>query len=88
MIELTFNTLFILYLSLTLATVLGIWIYSHYRMRRRSIFTTEKALFICEYCHFAYLEDSVKQLNRCPQCDLFNKQNAYQKQKKPESDRK
>lgn len=80
MIELTFNTLFILYLSVTLAAVLGIWIYSHYRLKRRTFFTTEKALFICEYCHFAYVEDSVKKLNRCPQCGLFNKQNTYRKQ--------
>jgi ribosomal protein L37AE/L43A len=77
MIELTFNTLFISYLSLTFAVVLGIWIYSHYRMRHRTFFTTEKALFICEYCHCAYVENSDKQLNRCPQCGLFNKENAY-----------
>ena len=38
MIELTFNTLFLLYLSLTLAIVLGIWIYSHYRTRQRTFF--------------------------------------------------
>jgi len=80
MIELTFNTLFILYLSITLMTVLGLWIYSHYRMRRRAIYTVEKALFICEYCHFAYVEESAKQLNRCPQCGLFNKENNYQKE--------
>ena len=85
MIELTFNTIFILYLSLTIAAVLGIWFYSHCRMRRRTFFTTEKALFICEYCHFAYLEDSIKQLNRCPQCGLFNKQNGYQKTEQQET---
>lgn len=73
-----------LYLSITFAAVLGIWIYSHYRMRRRTFFTTEKALFICEYCHFAYVEDSAKLLNKCPQCSLFNKQNTYQRQHKPE----
>ena len=77
MIELTFNTLFMLYLSMTLAVILGIWIYSHYRMRKRTIFTTEHSLFICEYCHFAYLEDSIKKINQCPQCGLFNKHNAY-----------
>ena len=85
MIELTFNTFFILYLALTLIIVLGIWIYSHYRMKRRTFFTTEKALFICEYCHFAYLEESVKELNRCPQCSLYNKHNSYQKELKKEN---
>lgn len=84
MIELTFNTLFILYLSITLVGVLGLWIYSHYRTRRRTFFTIEKALFVCEYCHFAYVEESAKRLNRCPQCGLFNKENNYQKEKKSE----
>lgn len=79
MIELTFNTLFIWYLSVTLTMVLGIWIYSHYRLCRRKFFTIEKALFICEYCHFAYVEEQAKQLNRCPQCGLFNKENGYRK---------
>jgi ribosomal protein L37AE/L43A len=86
MIELTFNTMFMLYLSMTLATVLGIWIYSHYRMRYRTIFTSENALFICEYCHFAYLEDSVRKINQCPQCGLFNKHNAYQKSNQDKKD--
>lgn len=82
MIDLTFNAIFILYLSVTLATILGIWIYSHYRMRRRTFFTTERALFVCEYCHFTYVEESVKHLNRCPQCGLFNKNNVYHKSQK------
>ena len=77
MIELTFNALFIIYLSVTMAIILGIWIYSHYRLRRRTFFSTEQALFVCEYCHFAYVEDSIKELNRCPQCGLYNKHNAY-----------
>ncbi len=84
MIELTFNALFILYLSLTLTFVLGIWVYTHYRLKHRTFFTTEKGLFICEYCHFAYVEDSAKKLNRCPQCGLFNKQNTYRKSEEPE----
>jgi hypothetical protein len=78
MIELTFNTMFMLYLGGTLAIILGIWLYSHYRMRRRIFFPIEQDLFICEYCHFAYIEESVKHLNRCPQCGLYNKHNTYQ----------
>lgn len=79
MIELTFNTLFILYLSLTLSVILGFWLYSHYRMRKRSFFPSEKSLCVCEFCHFAYVEESAKQLNRCPQCGLFNKENSFRK---------
>ncbi len=73
MIELTFNSFFMLYLSLTLAVILSLWLYSHYRKRRQLFFQTEKELQICEYCHFAYLVESTQELNRCPQCSLFNR---------------
>lgn len=73
MIELPFNTLLALYLFLTLGTVLCIWAYSHYRGRKRVFFTAEKKLTICEYCHFAYLEEDSKGLSRCPRCSLYNK---------------
>ncbi len=79
MIEITYNALFIFYLGATLAIILGVWIYSHYGSKRRVIFSNDNTLFVCEYCHFAYVEDSLKQLNSCPQCGLFNKSNAYQK---------
>jgi hypothetical protein len=75
MIELTFNALFLIYLCGAISFVMGIWIYSHYRMRNRVFLPIEKALCICEFCHFAYVEESSRQLNRCPQCGLFNKQN-------------
>jgi len=79
MIEMTFNTLFLLYLSVTVSMVFGIWIYSHYRTRRRTFFPEEKSLCVCEYCHYAYVEDSIKPLNKCPQCGLFNKHNSFRK---------
>lgn len=77
MIELTFATGFMLYLGLTLMSVLGVWIYSHYHTRRRVFFPIEKTLFLCEFCHYAYVDESVKKLNRCPQCGLINKKNEY-----------
>lgn len=77
MIELTFNSFFILYLSMTLAFILSIWLYSHYTRKRKIFFQTEKALYICEYCHFVYLAETTQVGTRCPQCSLFNKQNFY-----------
>ncbi|WP_042282419.1 hypothetical protein [Candidatus Protochlamydia sp. R18] len=77
MIELNFTTAFMLYLGVTISALLGTWVYSHYRTRKQTIFSTEQSLFVCEYCHFAYLEENIKELNRCPQCNLFNKQNYY-----------
>lgn len=81
MIEVTFHIISILYLGLTLFAILGIWIYSHYRIQKKSFFPTKQTLFICEYCHFFYVKDSDKYLNQCPQCGLFNKNNAYQNKK-------
>lgn len=77
MIDLTFNTAFMLYLGLTLIGVMGVWIYSHYRTRKQVFFPNEKTLFQCEFCHYAYVDESAKQLNRCPQCGLINKKNEY-----------
>lgn len=79
MIELTFNTALMLYLSLTLFAVLGVWGYSHYHFQRKKIISAEKTLFICEYCHCAYLAESLRNVNRCPQCNSFNKDNNYTK---------
>jgi uncharacterized paraquat-inducible protein A len=73
MIELTFTMAFMLYLSLTLFTVMGFWIYSHFRTKSKTILTCEKELCVCEFCHYAYLEEQIKTLNKCPQCGLLNK---------------
>ena len=77
MIELTFATAFVLYLGCTLAILLGIWGYSHYQAKRKKILSYEQDLYVCEYCHYAYLEDTLKKINRCPQCNSFNQKNLY-----------
>ncbi len=73
MIELTANTAFMLYLCLTLTIILGLWVHHHYQSRRKKIVTSEHELYLCEYCHFAYLEDDFKKITQCPQCKLFKK---------------
>ncbi|MBA3722057.1 MAG: hypothetical protein H0W88_09575 [Parachlamydiaceae bacterium] len=79
MIELTFATGFMLYLCFTLTVVLGFWGYQHYHARKKNIFTHEQELRVCEYCQFAYLEEGLKKVNKCPQCGSFNKNNIYNK---------
>lgn len=79
MIELTFITAFILYLGVTLIVIFGFWGYHHIQARRKKILSCEQDLFICEYCHFAYLEESRIKVNQCPQCGSYNKQNQYQR---------
>ena len=78
MIELSANTAIMLYLSLTLAIVLGLWFKHHYRSKRKKIVTTEQELHVCEYCHYAYLEEDIKEVTQCPQCQLFNKHSKHQ----------
>ncbi len=81
MIELTFCAAFMLYLSLTLTFVLGLWGYQHYRVRKKAIFFPEKNLLICEYCHYLYLDKDLKKISQCPQCRSFNQFNLYPKDK-------
>lgn len=75
MIELSANTAVMLYLCLTLAILLGLWLKHHYYSRRKKIVTIEQELRVCEYCHFVYLDDDFKEVTQCPQCRLFNKYN-------------
>lgn len=77
MIELSSSTAFMLYLFLTLTTVLGLWIFQHYGQSKKRIVPEEKNLHICEYCHFAYLEEELIDVNKCPQCNSYNKHNKY-----------
>ncbi len=77
MIEVSANTAMMLYLSLTLAVILGIWIQQHYASKKRQLSIQENTLFICEYCHFAYLASKHKKINKCPQCHSFNQQNLH-----------
>ena len=79
MIELSANTAFMLYLSLTLVTIMGLWLYHHYQSRRKKIVTDEHELHVCEYCHCVYLDADFKEITQCPQCKLFNKQNRFNK---------
>jgi uncharacterized paraquat-inducible protein A len=73
MIALSFNTAFMLYLGFTLVILLAFWGYNHFRDRKRVIVTHEQKLIVCEFCHFAFLDKSFKDVNQCPQCHSFVK---------------
>ncbi len=72
MIELSPTMAIIIYLALTLSTLLGIWIFYHYKSRAKKVVLSEKKLFVCEYCHFAYLDRIEKRITQCPQCQSLN----------------
>lgn len=73
MIEVSEVTAFMLYLCLTLGSILGFWAFQHYVQRHKKMSINEQQLYICEYCQFCYLEDFVKPVTRCPQCKSYNK---------------
>lgn len=79
MFEVTAAHAVIIYLALTLAAIFGAWIYHHLLSRKKTILINKEELFVCEYCHFAYLYLIVKKINQCPQCRSYNKDNRYQK---------
>lgn len=64
---------FLLYLGLTLGTLLALWIYHDLRSRRRKIELSEIHLYTCEFCHKRYLDDKMKKVTQCPECDSYNK---------------
>lgn len=72
MIEISETTAFMLYLCLSLGPVLAIWAYHHYSRRHKKINHSAQQLFVCEYCHYCYLESISQRVTRCPQCQSFN----------------
>lgn len=81
MIALSATAAATLYLFLTMAALLGVWIYQYYRSRKSKIVLTDRNLLVCEYCLCAYLEDKAKQVTQCPQCSSFNKDNKFQRKR-------
>ncbi len=71
MIALTFDALFTLYLGLTLLSIFGFWLYFHYRSRKKIVLPDKKRLFVCEFCHFSFLQEPLKSTHRCPQCHCY-----------------
>lgn len=83
-IELSPNTALMLYLLWTIAWLLGLWGFHHYRSKEKTILPDEQELFVCEYCRFVYLDDGYKKVTQCPQCLSFNKNNLFSgKEKQP-----
>ena len=73
MFELTTTTALMLYLIATLAPLLCLWGYQHFRRRQHKIVTEQNDLRVCEFCQFAYLGEKGTALSKCPQCLSFNK---------------
>lgn len=71
------TTAFLLYLAFSLSALLIFWALQKYKERHRTVLPSESDLYVCEYCHFAYVEKRHHTVNQCPQCHSFNKENTY-----------
>ncbi len=72
MIEISSTTAFMIYLSMTLGPLLGLWFAQHYFKRHKKINIDDQKLYICEYCQFGYLDNREQKITRCPQCLSYN----------------
>lgn len=73
MIEISESSAFMIYLGLTLGPLLGIWVFQHYSRKHQKIDLSAQRLYVCEYCHFCYLDGQSLPITRCPQCQSYNK---------------
>lgn len=80
MIEINAATAFFLYLFATLILLVSLWLKFFLRSHKKEAYFTEaNSLYLCEYCHFVYMERTGQPNTRCPQCQSLNKSNDYKK---------
>lgn len=73
MISISITTAVWIYLSFFLSILTFIWLLHYLKNREKNKVSPYKAMRICHYCHFPYLELSNKEISKCPQCQCFNK---------------
>lgn len=73
MIEITWATAFLLYLTFLLCILFTLWIFSHLAHKRKKLTLSRQEIIICEYCHNTYIADRDRDLSRCPACNSLNK---------------
>lgn len=72
MIELAPHTAVMIYLGLTLISIIFLWLKNHFRAQKKALVISKEKLITCEYCSQVYLADIEKIISRCPICHSFN----------------
>ena len=72
-VEMDLSTAFLLYLAVTLGTLLSLWVIRNVLRRGCRVVLPEIQLYNCEFCKETYLDDNDKEVTKCPQCQSFNK---------------
>lgn len=73
MIELEPHIAIMLYLAVTMGSVLSLWFVRHMKQRNKKLVISEQKLIVCEYCRSAYMEQISKKVTKCPECLSYNK---------------
>jgi hypothetical protein len=66
------STLIVIYVTLALSGLIGLWIYSEMRRRRFGPAHSEDRIFRCAKCGFVYTDDPDVDRSRCLQCGKLN----------------
>jgi DNA-directed RNA polymerase subunit RPC12/RpoP len=65
-------TLIVIYVTLALSGLIGLWIYSEMRRHRFGPAHSEDRIFRCSKCGFVYTDDPDVDRSRCLQCGKLN----------------
>jgi hypothetical protein len=65
-------TLIVIYVTLALSGLIGLWIYSEMRRHRFGPAHSEDRIFRCAKCGFVYTDDPDVDRSRCLQCGKLN----------------
>ena len=70
-------TLIVIYTTVLLGALIGLWVYSEMRRRRFGPTHSEDRVFRCTKCGFVYTDDADVDRSRCSQCGKMNEPMAF-----------
>ena len=65
-------TLIVIFVTLSLIALLGLWIFSEMRRRRFGPPHSQDKIFRCKNCGYVYTDDADVDRSRCSQCGKLN----------------
>ena len=72
MFQVSIPTAFLIYLAITLGTLLCLLVLKLFKKQISSTQLQENRLFSCEYCHLKYIDKQTTNVTQCPHCESFN----------------
>ena len=75
MIPIDFSYAISLYLFLSLAATLALWI-SDRKQKEKNLFLDPKCIWHCSVCTYTYINTREDTISLCPRCGNYNKKNS------------